>query len=132
MKNSARPRTLPVTSPLTVAPTHLLPRSPTPNRYPTTECLYCGTPECLAMLRSHLPPANMLDFVDRHLRLSCSGHWTWREGICLLLLGLVPAIPLTAFGATTFLLYQMTNAVVAIFWAISIGIVAAVTTIKRL
>lgn len=55
-----------------------------PTNTPTTplgtgerNCYTCGGPNCLATLRSHLPPKNLIDLIDRQLHFVFSNHWSW-------------------------------------------------------
>ncbi|WP_405181738.1 hypothetical protein OG225_11830 [Nocardia sp. NBC_01377] len=43
----------------------------------TNKCDKCRTITCLALMRAETPPVNLLDFLDRQVKLITSGHWTW-------------------------------------------------------
>lgn len=75
-------------------------QSPTPIIEAATDhtgCGRCNSPICLALIRAATPPANLLDFLDRQLKLITSGHWSWRTvgyctGLAAIMLVILPSI----------------------------------------
>jgi len=62
----------------------------------TDRCEKCRSLTCLALMRAETPPVNLLDFLDRQVKLITSGHWTWSVvGYCVALaLAVVPLMTL--------------------------------------
>ncbi|WP_194828244.1 hypothetical protein [Nocardia sp. XZ_19_231] len=58
------------------------------------KCDKCSSPTCLALMRAETPPVNLLDFLDRQIKLITSNHWTWSTiGYCAALaFAVVPLI----------------------------------------
>ncbi|WP_280493682.1 hypothetical protein [Nocardia asiatica] len=73
-------------------PTNPAPASVTEMTVVTFPCPKCDSPACLGLVRSESPPAGLLDFLDRQIKLVSSGHWHWSTvGYCAVIIGVVVA-----------------------------------------